>query len=33
MLEGICGTAEEEAPEGAVDQVQQGYDAEGSVRG
>lgn len=33
VLEGICGAAEEEAPEGAVDQVQQGYDAEGSVWG
>lgn len=33
VLEGICGAAEEEAPERAVDQVQQGYDAKGSVWG
>jgi hypothetical protein len=33
VLEGICGAAEEEAPEGSVDEVQQGYDAEGSVWG
>lgn len=33
VLEGICGAVEEEAPEGAMDQVQQGYDAEGSVWG
>lgn len=33
MLEGICGAVEEKAPEGAVDQVQQGYNAEGSVWG
>lgn len=33
VLEGICGAVEEEAPEGAVDQVQQGYNAEGSVWG
>ena len=32
VLEGICGAAEEEAPKGAMDEVQQGYDAEGSVR-
>lgn len=31
VLEGICGATEQEAPEGSVDQVQQGDDAEGAV--
>lgn len=31
VLEGIGGAAEEEAPEGAVDKVEEGEDAQGSV--
>lgn len=33
VFEGICGAAEYEPPEGSVDEVQQGYDAERAVRG
>ena len=33
VFEGIGGAAEEETPEGAMDEVQEGQDAEGSVWG
>lgn len=31
VFECVCGAAEEKPPEGAMDQVQQGDDAEGSI--
>ena len=33
VFEGVCGTTEQEAPERSMDQVEQGDDAEGTVRG
>lgn len=31
MLEGVCGALEEQPPEGPVDEMEQGKDAERSV--
>lgn len=32
MLEGVCGALEEQAPEGPMDEMEQGENAEGSIR-
>lgn len=33
MFEGVGGTVEEETPEGAVDEMEEGEDAEGTIGG